>query len=104
VAERAGVGMSALYRRYRSKEELLARLAGDGLRRYITEAEAARADDGEPWGGFRGFMGRIVAAGAQEELFDMLMRERARIFQHDRVAASRVDMPQQQQRADEQPR
>jgi AcrR family transcriptional regulator len=62
VADQAGVGMSALYRRYRSKEELLARLAGDGLRRYITEVEAALADDGDPWAAFAGFMGRIVDA------------------------------------------
>jgi AcrR family transcriptional regulator len=62
VAERAGVGMSALYRRYPSKEELLRRLSGDGLRRYIAEAEAALADDGGPWAAFVGFMGRIVDA------------------------------------------
>ena len=62
VAERAGVGMSALYRRYRSKEELLARLAGDGLHRIIVEVEAALSDDGDPWAVFVGFMGRIVDA------------------------------------------
>jgi AcrR family transcriptional regulator len=62
VAERAGVGMSALYRRYPSKEELLRRLAGDGLRRYLAEAEAALADHGDPWDAFVGFMGRIVDA------------------------------------------
>ena len=62
VVDQAGVGMSALYRRYPSKEALLARLAGDGLRRYITEAEAALADDGDPWAAFAGFMGRIVDA------------------------------------------
>jgi AcrR family transcriptional regulator len=62
VAERAGVGMSALYRRYPSKQELLARLASDGLRRYITEAEAALADHGDPWATLVGFMGRIVDA------------------------------------------
>ena len=45
-----------------SKEELLARLAGDGLRRYLTEAEAALADDGDPWAAFVGFMRRIVDA------------------------------------------
>ena len=49
VAERAGVGISALYRRYGSKEELLRQLSGDGLRRYIAEAEAALADEGDPW-------------------------------------------------------
>ena len=62
VAAAAGVGMSALYRRYPSKEDLLRRLAGDGLRRYLAEAEAALADDGDPWTAFAGFMGRIVDA------------------------------------------
>jgi AcrR family transcriptional regulator len=62
VAGRAGVGMSALYRRYRSKEELLRRLSGDGLRRYLAEAEAALADDGDPWTAFARFMRRIVDA------------------------------------------
>ncbi len=41
VAERAGVGISALYRRYRSKEELLQELSLNGLRRYLDEVEAA---------------------------------------------------------------
>jgi len=62
VADQAGVGMGAIYRRYRSKEELLARLAGDGLRRYLTEVEAALADHGDPWAALAGFMGRIVDA------------------------------------------
>ena len=62
VAQRAGVGMSALYRRYPSKHALLAHLAGDGLRRYRTAAEAALADDHDPWAAFTGFMARIVDA------------------------------------------
>jgi AcrR family transcriptional regulator len=62
VAKRAGVGMSALYRRYPSKQELLARLSGEGLRRYTAAAEAALADHGDPWDAFAGFMGRIVDA------------------------------------------
>ena len=62
VAERAGVGISALYRRYGSKEELLRQLSGDGLRRYIAEAEAALADEGDPWAAFVGFMRGIVDA------------------------------------------
>src|SRR4051795_7900300 len=56
VAERAGVGISALYRRYASKEDLLRKLCGDGLRRYIAEAEAALADVGDPWAAFADFM------------------------------------------------
>jgi AcrR family transcriptional regulator len=64
VAERAGVGIGALYRRYRSKEELLQRLAADGLRRYIAEVETALADEGDPWTAFSGFMRRSLDAGA----------------------------------------
>jgi AcrR family transcriptional regulator len=62
VAERAGVGISALYRRYRSKEELLQQLSLDGLRRYIVEVESALADDGDPWEAFAAFMRRAVDA------------------------------------------
>jgi AcrR family transcriptional regulator len=62
VAERAGVGISALYRRYASKEDLLRKLSADGLERYIAAAEAAVADQGDPWTAFVEFMSRIVDA------------------------------------------
>src|SRR5918997_2569153 len=62
VAARAGVGISALYRRYASKEELLRRLCAEGLQQYIAEAEAALADEGDPWAAFAAFMRRIVDA------------------------------------------
>jgi AcrR family transcriptional regulator len=61
VAERAGVGISALYRRYPSKEELLRRLCHDGLRRYIAEAEAA-AGEPDGWRALAGFLARVVEA------------------------------------------
>jgi AcrR family transcriptional regulator len=64
VAARAGVGIGALYRRYRSKDELLQRLAGDGLRQYLAVATAARADTGEPWAVFSQFMQRCVEINA----------------------------------------
>jgi AcrR family transcriptional regulator len=62
VAKRAGVGISALYRRYPSKEELLRKLCADGLERYIAAAEAALADPGDPRAVFAAFMRRIVDA------------------------------------------
>ncbi|MBW8485370.1 TetR/AcrR family transcriptional regulator [Actinomadura parmotrematis] len=43
VAERAGVGISALYRRYGSKEGLLQHLADDGMDRYLAQVEGALA-------------------------------------------------------------
>jgi AcrR family transcriptional regulator len=62
VAKRAGVGISAVYRRFASKEELLRKLAADGLERYIAAAEAALADEGDAWHAFAEFMRRIVDA------------------------------------------
>jgi AcrR family transcriptional regulator len=62
VAREAGVGISALYLRYRDKDELLRRLCSDGLQRYIAETEAALADRGDVWIAYSGFMRRIVEA------------------------------------------
>ncbi|WP_280296657.1 TetR/AcrR family transcriptional regulator [Nocardia abscessus] len=61
VAERAGVGISALYRRYPSKEVLLRTLCHDGLRRYNAEADAALGDP-DGWSGLVGFLARVVDA------------------------------------------
>jgi AcrR family transcriptional regulator len=55
VVKRAGVGISSLYRRYRSKEDLLRKLCADGLQRYIDIAHEAGDD-------FAVFMARIVEA------------------------------------------
>ena len=64
MAARAGVGIGALYRRYGSKEALLATLCGEGLSAYVADLEAAVGDDGEPWPVFVDFMQRVVDAGA----------------------------------------
>ncbi|WP_327110617.1 TetR/AcrR family transcriptional regulator [Nocardia sp. NBC_01730] len=61
VAEHAGVGISALYRRYPSKEVLLRTLCHEGLRRYNTEADAA-LEDSDGWRGLVGFLERVVDA------------------------------------------
>jgi AcrR family transcriptional regulator len=65
VAHKAGVGISALYRRYPSKEELLAKLCLDGLLIYVGIAEEANAalDAGaDPAETFVTFMRRVVDA------------------------------------------
>src|SRR3982751_3561919 len=61
VAERAGVGISALYRRYAGKEDLLRTLCHDGLRRFIAEAEQAQENE-DGWDAFVAFLQRIVDA------------------------------------------
>jgi len=62
VAHHAGVGISALYGRYRSKEELLRKLCRDGLQLFVDETQAALADDRDDWTVFADYMRRLVDA------------------------------------------
>jgi AcrR family transcriptional regulator len=65
VAQRAGVGISALYRRYKSKEELLQKLCADGLDLYNSCVQAALTElDGgdDPGEVFARFVRRVVDA------------------------------------------
>ncbi len=61
VAQRAGVGISALYRRYAGKEDLLRQLCHDGLRRFLAEAERAGTEP-DAWAALTGFLQRVVDA------------------------------------------
>lgn len=62
VARHAGVGISALYRRYPSKEELLRTLCVDGLASMIAAAETALAEHKDPWERLAAFMRASVEA------------------------------------------
>ena len=62
VAKHAGVGISAIYSRYGSKEELLRKLSRDGLVRILEEINAALDDDRDPWTVFADFMRHLVDA------------------------------------------
>jgi AcrR family transcriptional regulator len=62
VAKHAGVGISALYTRYGSKEELLRKLCLDGLTVFVQETEAALADERDDWTAFADYMRRLVDA------------------------------------------
>jgi AcrR family transcriptional regulator len=62
VAQRAGVGLSALYRRYAGKDELLQTLCADGLQRFVEVAEAALDDRVDPNDCLDQFIAGIVDA------------------------------------------
>ena len=62
VAQRAGVGISALYRRYSSKHELVATLCAIGQETYLAEVERALAQDRDPWDAWVQWLRRIVDA------------------------------------------
>ena len=62
VAKHAEVGISALYSRYGSKEELLRTLCHDGLAVFVAETEAALANPRDDSEAFAEYMGRLVDA------------------------------------------
>jgi AcrR family transcriptional regulator len=107
VARRAGVGIAALYRRYPSKEDMLRKLSSDGLHRYIVEAEAALADDRDPWTAFAAFMRRVMQADTHsltqslagtfvptEELYrDAARAQELNVALFERVRAARAIRP-----------
>jgi len=62
VAERAGVGIGALYHRYAGKEDLLRTLCRNGQETYLAEIRRALASEAEPWKAYTEFLRRIVAA------------------------------------------
>src|SRR3954447_15850076 len=62
VAQQAGVGISALSRRYPSKEELLRSLCADGLRRFVAIVEESLNGKQQPWDAFVSFLREVVDA------------------------------------------
>ncbi len=63
IAERAGVGIAALYRRYPSKEELIKQIYHENQHILLAETRAALADHGDPWEVFCRFYHRGLDAG-----------------------------------------
>jgi AcrR family transcriptional regulator len=63
IAERAGVGMGSLYRRYGSKDELLRHLCILAMQQAI-EAAAAALAEADAWTGLAGYVRTCVAQGS----------------------------------------
>ncbi|MFE5330456.1 TetR/AcrR family transcriptional regulator [Embleya sp. NPDC056575] len=62
VAERAGVGIATLYRRYGTKEELLQKLTVSAAEQYSEAARTALAAE-DPWAGLAGYVRECVDFG-----------------------------------------
>ncbi len=62
IAERAGVGIGSLYRRYRTKEELFQHLCAIALDDYRGAAEEGLAHD-DPWDGLVHYVTTSIALG-----------------------------------------
>lgn len=62
VARTARVGVGGLYRRYRSKDELLRTVCADGLRRCIAIADTALTGSADPWTVFETYVRGVCEA------------------------------------------
>src|ERR1700758_2922171 len=58
IAARAGVGIATLYRRFPTREKLVAAALVEKIAQYARAAEQA-VDDPDPWAGFAWFVQRI---------------------------------------------
>jgi AcrR family transcriptional regulator len=66
VAERAGVGQASLYRRYRSKEELLTHVCRNGMERMREAALEALRSTGDPWAALSGYLHWYLESGTPQ--------------------------------------
>jgi AcrR family transcriptional regulator len=72
IALRAGVGIATLYRRFPSREQLVAAALLDKVAEYAQAAEQALADS-DPWQAFASFVERICALQAEDRGFGDLL-------------------------------
>ncbi|KOG30747.1 TetR/AcrR family transcriptional regulator [Streptomyces resistomycificus] len=68
VAREAGVGIATIFRRFPSKEELVAAVFADRMDAYA-DAVAAALDDPDPWHGFTGYIEAACAMQAADHGF-----------------------------------
>ncbi|MEY9964789.1 AcrR family transcriptional regulator [Streptacidiphilus sp. MAP12-16] len=68
IADRAGVGIATLYRRFPTREELVMAAFEAKLAEYVAVAEEA-LQAADPWAGFSGYVERICAMQAADRGF-----------------------------------
>ena len=64
IAQRAGVGVASIYRRWPSKTELAEQVRISCLSRIVAEARAAVAEEADPWRAFTRFLFRCLGEGS----------------------------------------
>ncbi len=93
IAARAGVGIATLYRRFPSREKLVAAALTEKVAEYAEAAEWALAA-GDPWDGFAGFVQRIcelqVGDRGLSDLLSMTLSADEQVEQLRRTANDRV--------------
>lgn len=102
IAQRAGVGMGTLYRRFPTKHDLVEAVIDESLDAFVAAAEEGLAAE-DAWAGFTGFVERVLELQAENgALREMLagtphglardrMRSRIRPLTRELVARAQAD-------------
>ena len=72
IAQRAGVGMGTLYRRFPTKHDLVEAVIAESLDAFVTAAEDGLADE-DAWTGFTGFVERVLELHAENRALRELL-------------------------------
>ena len=103
IAARAGVGIATLYRRFPTREKLVAAALTEKVAEYAEAAEQALAV-ADPWDGFAGFVRRICELQAGDrglsDLLSMTLSADEQVEQLRRTANDRVIMLIERAKAD----
>ena len=93
IAARAGVGIATLYRRFPTREKLIAAALVDKVAEYVDAARQALTVP-DPWAGFAGWVERICELQADDrglsDLLSMTLPTDDRIEQLRKIANQRV--------------
>ena len=93
IAARAGVGIATLYRRFPTREKLVAAAMVERIAQYAQAAEQA-LEDPDPWAGFAGFVQRICELQACDrglgDLLSMTLSAGEQVEQLRRTANENV--------------
>ncbi|MEG9225478.1 TetR/AcrR family transcriptional regulator [Aeromicrobium sp. Sec7.5] len=68
IARRAGVGIATLFRRFPTRDDLVAAVFTDKMRQYTAATDAALADP-DPWNGFCGYIEQVCRMQADDRGF-----------------------------------
>lgn len=72
IAQRAGVGMGTLYRRFPTKHDLVEAVIAESLDAFVAAAEAGLAEN-DAWTGFTGFVERVLELHAENRALRELL-------------------------------
>ena len=72
IAQRAGVGMGTLYRRFPTKRNLVDAIIAESHDAFVTAAEDGLAAE-DPWTGFTGFVERVLSLHAENRALRELL-------------------------------